>query len=210
MNKRLILTICVIFIAALGFCATDEAITFSGGYTKVLLREGKEVVSLSQGAKVSVGSIQLEADTVELSGTGYRYVRCTGKVVVTDASLGITLRASKLFYDRTDELIIVDGWVELQDTKNEVIASAGWMEYDMRNAVMRMQMHVRLLKHTDKGAMECRAQNVVFDRDEEQLSLNGGASVLWNKDTYQASLITVDLKTDQIVMDGSIQGVIHG
>lgn len=187
-----------------------NAITFSGGYTKVKLQEGREVVTLSNGAVVSVGSLQLTADEIEISGSDYRHVRCNGNVSVVDAKRGIRLSSSQIYYDRLDELIIVDGWVEIQDTQNEVIASGAWLEFNLRDGIMKMQMRVRLLKHTDKGSMVCNADNVIFDRDGETLALSGGASVYWNKDRYEASMITVDLKTDEIIMDGAIRGTVHG
>lgn len=189
--------------------ATDP-ITFSGGYTKVRLQEGREVISLTGDAVVSVGSMRLSANSIEISGSDYRYVRCDGNVSVTDDERGIQLTAPQLYYDRVEELIIVDGWIELQDTKNEVIASGAWLEFDLEGGTMRLQMQVRLLKHTDKGSMICNADNVLYDRDGETLALTGGASVYWNKDRYEASMITVDLATDEIVMDGAIKGTVHG
>lgn len=188
----------------------SDPITFSGGFTRVKLQEGREVITLSGGAEVSVGSMKLTADSIDISGNDYRYVQCDGNVAVDDSERGIQLSASQLYYDRIEDLIIVDGWVELQDTENEVIASSAWLEFDLKSGIMRLQMRVRLLKHTDKGSMVCSADNVIFDRDGETLALNGGASVYWNKDRYEASMITVDLKTDEIVMDGAIKGTVHG
>ncbi len=187
-----------------------DPITFSGGYTKVKLQEGREVITLSGGAVVSVGSMRLSAEAIEISGNDYRYVRCNGNVSVVDQDLGIQISSSQIYYNRLDELIVIDGWVELQDRKNEVIASCAWLEFNLHDGIMKMQMRVRLLKHTDKGSMVCNADNVIFDRDGETLALSGGASVYWNDDRYEASMITVDLKTDEIVMDGAIKGTVHG
>lgn len=188
----------------------QEAISFSGGYTKVKLQQGREVITLSGGATVTVGSMTLKADTIEISGSDYRYVRTSGGVSVVDPERGIELSTSSLFYDRVDELIIVDGWVEIQDLEHEVVASGSWLEFAVQEGTLRLQMMVRLLKHTDKGAMICSAEDAFYDRDGETLALSGGASVYWNKDRYEASMITVDLKTDEIVMDGAIKGTVHG
>jgi lipopolysaccharide export system protein LptA len=58
--------------------------------------------------------------------------------------------------------------------------------------------------------MVCRADSIEYDRTRMKLSLIGNASVQWKGDSYQASVTTVDLETDEIVMEGSIKGTIHG
>lgn len=192
------------------YAAEENPMRFSGGRTSVSMQEGREVVSLAEGAELSVGDMRLSAASIEISGSDYRYVRCSGNVTVIDSGRGINLSASELFFDRTEELIVVDGWVEIQDVQNEVIASGAWLEFDLDGGVMRMQMRVKLLKHTDKDAMVCIADNIVYDRDGETLALNGGSKIIWDGDSYEAATITVDLRTNDIVMEGAVKGLVHG
>lgn len=192
------------------YAAEENPMRFSGGRTSVSMQEGREVVSLAEGAELSVGDMRLSAASIEISGPDYRYVRCAGNVAVIDSGRGINLSASELFFDRTEELIVVDGWVEIQDVQNEVIASGAWLEFDLDGGVMRMQMRVKLLKHTDKDAMVCIADNIVYDRDGETLALNGGSKIIWDGDSYEAATITVDLRTNDIVMEGTVKGLVHG
>ncbi|AEV29043.1 hypothetical protein SpiGrapes_1227 [Sphaerochaeta pleomorpha str. Grapes] len=189
------------------FC---EDISFSGGYTRMNMQEGKEVITLGNKALVTVGSLTLKADSIELSGDNFKYVNCTGSVSVEDPERGFSLVSKNLYYDRTKKLIIVNSWVELQDTTNEVSASGAWLEFDMENGTIRMQIHVRLFNNTDDGPMVCKAETVEFDRSGQTLRLLGDATIEWKEDTYQAQVISVDLETKEIKMDGSIRGTVHG
>ena len=188
----------------------SEDITFSGGYTRMKMQEGFETITLGNSAVVKVGSLTLHSDDMELSGKDFRYISCSGNVSVTDPERGISLITKNLFFDRIEEIIIVDSWVELQDTTNEVSASAGRLEFKLKKGEILLQIQVRLLKHTDDGAMICRADSIQFNRDKELLNLRGNANIIWNPDTYEAQTITVNLKTEEIKMDGSIKGTIHG
>lgn len=73
-NKMMIriTTVVVLLAVAVTFAygAEDsEKITFKGGYTKAVMKEGRQVITLSQGAVVVVGNTVFEADTIELWGT---------------------------------------------------------------------------------------------------------------------------------------------
>lgn len=208
-NSILIVLACLLFLTPL-FAGESDPIEFSGGYTRVSLLEGSETVILTGGASLSSGSVQITAGSIEISGTNYRYVSCTDNVKVIDTERGITLYAPALYYDREEAYFLVDGWVEVQDTKNEVAASGAWMEYHFENGTMQLQMQVRLLKHTERGALICRADIVSYNSEENSLALVGNASVLWGKDEYEAAIITVDLTTEEIIMDGGIKGTVHG
>ncbi len=42
------------------------------------------------------------------------------------------------------------------------------------------------------------------------MTLKGNASISWNDDTYNAAMIVVDLKTNDIRMYGDISGTFNG
>ena len=163
-------------------------ITFSGGYTRMQMAEGARQIVLSGGADVSADSLQLHADTISLRGDDYGLVTCSGNVTVTDDTQGLTVTSPAIAYDRTRKQITIHSWVEITDMQNRVGASAGNLLFDM----------------------VCRADRVLFDRDGQKLSLSGTATVQWDGDTYQAHAITVNLDTEEITMDGSIKGTVHG
>ena len=71
----LILTVNVLFSAP---------VTFSGGYSKVSLKEGRRSVSLTGGATVSAEGMVITADSVTLTGDDYDVVECTGTIEIKD------------------------------------------------------------------------------------------------------------------------------
>ena len=207
MRKRLILAI---LIALFTLPLIAEDISFQGGSTRMNMQQGSKTVLLENSAEVQAGSILLRSNTIELYGEDFRYVRCEGDVFLQDEERGISLVTSSLLYDREKETLLIDSWVELEDTNNQVTASAARMEFFLKDGIVLLQVQARLLKHTDDGPMVCRSDYMTFDRDKEMLDLKGRASIVWKPDTYEAQTITVDLKTEEIRMEGSIKGTIHG
>ncbi|HHT80926.1 MAG TPA: hypothetical protein GXZ69_06770 [Spirochaetales bacterium] len=207
MRKHLILTT---LIALFTLPLIAEDISFQGGSTRMNMQQGSKTVLLENSAEVQAGSILLRSNTIELYGEDFRYVRCEGDVFLQDEERGISLVTSSLLYDREKETLLIDSWVELEDTNNQVTASAARMEFFLKDGIVLLQVQARLLKHTDDGPMVCRSDYMTFDRDKEMLDLKGRASIVWKPDTYEAQTITVDLKTEEIRMEGSIKGTIHG
>ena len=187
-----------------------DSISFSGGTSSIVLREGKEEVLLSDGADVSVGSMQIHADEIRLYGDSWRYVDCTGNTSVRDEERGITIMTSSIWYDRIDERILISSWFEVDDTENEVSATGASLEYRLDDERLQLDKNVNLLKTTDSGIMRCQAESVIFSRSENTLSLRGNARVIWDGDEYGAEVVTVDLDTDEINLEGRITGNING
>ena len=208
MRKLLPITMLLSILLLLPLFADD--ISFKGGSTRMKMQQGSETILLDNGAEVQVGSLVLHSTTMELYGTDFRFVRCEGDVTLQDEERGISLVTSSLLFDRVEETLLIDSWVELEDTNNQVAASAARMEFFLKNGIVLLQVQARLLKHTDDGPMICRSDFMTFDRDKETLDLKGRASIVWKPDTYEAQSISVNLKTDEIRMEGSIKGTIHG
>lgn len=189
---------------------SSSDIKFSGGYTKVNMQEDNRTVSLSGGANVSANDISINAQTIELYGKNFRYVNCSGKVNVVDNSRDITLQCPSLFYDRETGEIISDGWIEIQDEQNDATLSGARFEYDTQSTLIRIQMMARVVKNTDNGPMICRADTIEFDNSKQLVTLKGSARINWNGSVYNASVITVDLTSYEITMEGSISGEVNG
>lgn len=174
------------------------------------MQQGLETMILEQGAEVQVGDLVLKATKIELYGEQFRFVRCEGNVSLIDTERGIALSTSSLLFDRTEETLLCESWTELEDTINQVAASSARMEFFLQDGLVLLQGMARLLKHTSEGAMICRSDFMDFRRQEQMLILKGRANIIWDPDTYEANSIRVDLKTEQITMEGSIKGTIHG
>lgn len=197
----LILTVNVLFSAP---------VTFSGGYSKVSLKEGRRSVSLTGGATVSAEGMVITADSVTLTGDDYDVVECTGTIEIKDEEKGLSIKTTALYYDRTAERLLISAWCEVSDSVNELEAGAGAVSYDLRNEVLSLEMAARLMKATDSGLLSARAERITFDRGADTLILQGNAEVEWNRNSYRAKLITINLTTEEIRLEGRIEGEVHG
>ena len=207
-NRRLLVfLLCSILLP---LYALAEDITFSSGYTRVVMKGENRTVELTENVTVKSGQIDIKANKIIISGENYSYLQCIGNVQVIDHERDITLNTSMLSYNRSTEFITIDGWVEMQDSKNEVSVSYAWLEFDLNGGILRLQLQTKILKSTSKGPMVCKADNVTYDRNSEKITLLGNAEVEWNNDTYKAQKLSVDLKTEEIVMTGDISGTVNG
>ena len=197
----LILTVNVLFSAP---------VTFSGGYSKVSLKEGRRSVSLTGGATVSAEGMVITADSVTLTGDDYDVVECTGTIEIKDEEKGLSIKTTALYYDRTAERLLISAWCEVSDSVNELEAGAGAVSYDLRNEVLSLERAARLMKATDSGLLSARAERITFDRGADTLTLQGNAEVEWNRNSYRAKLITINLTTEEIRLEGRIEGEVHG
>lgn len=191
--------------------AAEDDISFSGGYTRLLSTESGKEILLTGGAQVATGSLDIEAQEIRLEGDGYSQVVCDGNVTVTEAGQGLTVRSPQISYDRNEDVVSVHSWVEIDDTQNSIVASAGNLVYTKADGMMTLESHVRLLQADDSGRiLSCSCERMTFDRSAKILSLTGDARVTWGSDSYEAHAITVHLDTEEIVMAGSIKGTVHG
>jgi len=205
--KRWFALACILLVTV---TLSAEEITFSGGSTRMSMQQGNQTITLGGGAQITSGSVQLYADQIILSGNNFRYVACTKSVRLVDAERGIKVLAQNLFFDRDEQMILIDGFVELDDSVNEVHATAFMLQFSLQEGEVLLQVDVRLFKHTESGAMACTADVMRFDRTNQDLELKGKATIDWAGDRYEAERITVDLETEEIAMDGSIKGVVNG
>ncbi|MCF0238359.1 MAG: hypothetical protein HUK24_07140 [Sphaerochaetaceae bacterium] len=185
---------------------SKDPITFSGGRTQVSIQNGTTFISLSDNAKVNTDIFDLSAQNIEIKGENYRYVSAEGNVVANHKEKQITFKSPSVFLDRQTNTITADGWIELEDKENEAILSGAWFKYETEKETLQIQIMAKILKATDKGIMICKANIITFDLKLKTVVLKGNASVQWNGNTYNASLITVNLETEDISLSGSISG----
>ena len=205
-----IIWILTLFIFVFSSLQAESQINFSGGRSALSLRNGKEEVTLSEGATVSVDSLVISSAEINLSGDQWRYVRCKGLTDVVDAEREISIETTSLWFDREEERLLISSWFELDDNKQELNATGGSLSYDMKAEILELSMQVMLLKITDDGLMRCQAESVIYDRNSNKLTLRGSAKVYWKGNEYEAEVISVDLDTDSITLEGRIKGNING
>lgn len=205
--KKALLTL-IILICSLSLFPTS--LSFSGGRSSLSLREGKEEVVLSEGAVITLDDMTIKSEKITLSGTDWRYVNSEGATYITDEKNGLDIKAVGLWFDREREYLSIESWFEIQDTENELSAMGGSMYFDMKNEVLELKQQVTLTKITDDSVMRCSAESVVYDRQNQTLTLSSNARVTLDLDQYRAEMISINLDTNEIKLEGRIEGSING
>lgn len=191
-----------IFLSTL--CVAADKFTFSGDSMNTVIAKGKERTVLEGNASIKSGSTHIEAEKIELYGEDSRFAFCSGEVQVTDPEKGILLKSDHLFYDREEDRSRVDGYAEMEDQKNELIVKGGFLEHFGEEEITIIQIGVRILKED----LACRSEFARYRRDEEILELSGLPYVYWKGDEYRASRIVINLDTDEILLEGEVEGTV--
>ena len=207
--SRKIAVLFMVLALSLSSVLADE-ISFNGGVSRMVLKNGKESVSLTGGASVKVGSLSIESDSMELTGSGWSTIRCSGNVRIVDGERDISIRSSSLYYDRNLDRILISSYFEIEDRGNELSASASHLEFDMKNETLVLSGRVRMNKIDGEDIVRIKAESISYDRNSERLEIRGGADVTYKGDTYQAELVVLDLENEEIRLDGNIRGSING
>lgn len=205
-NIRLVCLVFVaIFIVRSVPAVFADSFSFSGASMSGSMAKGKERTILQGNAKVISGSVTITAQKIELYGTDFRYANCTGSVVIIDTEKGIKLTTENLFYDRIDKFARLTGPSVMEDSKNNVVVKGNYIENDDKNQIVIIKINARILRKE----LACRAQFVLFNRATKYLELTGSPIVIRKGDEYRADKISVNLDTEDIVLEGYVQGVIQ-
>lgn len=209
MNNKKICASFIILISLVSLYSATSPISFKGGYTKAVMIEGKEAISLTQGAKVQSGTITLSAGTIELIGPNARFLTGTDKVTIKDSEKNIEIRSNRISFDREQNTLLVDGWVEIDDFDNELVASGAYLNYNSATGDMILQVSASIHRNTEKGIMILKGNSIEYDREHGVVSIIGDAFTSYNGDTYNSSITVINLSTNEITMSGDISGSIN-
>ena len=167
-----------------------------------IIAEGKEKTVLKGNAQITSDQTLITADLIELYGKEFRYALSSGNVTVTDKTKGIVLKAQDLFFDRDKKISRVKGSAELEDQKNEMIVKGGYFENRDKDDIIIIEIGVRILKKD----MSCRSEYAKYNRKADTMELSGLPVVTWKGDEYRANRIVVNVKTNEIQLDGRVSG----
>lgn len=182
--------------------AAPVKITFSADKLQGSGGKGQTSTSLTGNARVSVDSLNIYGERIELYGKDYRYIKASGNVTGEDAEKGFTFSAASLSYDRETEVAEFMGQAKVEDTKNKVETSAERIEYNQKNEIILLQMAVKL---KSKG-IACDSLFAVYNRNTSMLELTGKPTVKKGKDEFKAARISVNLDTEDIKLEGKVSG----
>ncbi len=194
----------VLFFASAAFL-NAEKFDFSGDATTMTLAEGGQHALLTGHGRVESQDLRITADSIELFGKDFIYARCHGNVHVVDARRGLDLSSQELFYDRDRKIAQIRGNAMMADVKNEMVVKGGFIEDRDTEQITIVQIGVRIFKKD----IVCRSEFARYLRDKKILELSGTPWVSKGGDVYQAARITINLDTEDITLEGSVQGTLE-
>lgn len=188
---------------------SKEEITFYGDSMQGSVSSSKDSSKknstiLAGNALVKTDTMEIHADSIELTGNDFDIIKATGNIKGTNTESELEFSAQTLEYNRESKIVVLSGGVELKDLKNDVTAKAQIIEYDQNTDVAIMQIDVELKQKQNV----CTGAYSVYRKKEQTLELSGNASVKQSEDTFRAQYISFNMDTEEIVMDGNIRGTV--
>ena len=123
-----------------------EVIDFKADKMSGYSNKESEYSKLMGNAEIKTESMEIRADTIELTGKNFRYIKATGNVQGNQAEDNLEFACKELTYDRAEKIALFKGDVVLVDGENEVTAKAQRIEYNENTGVAIMQIAVELTK----------------------------------------------------------------
>jgi lipopolysaccharide export system protein LptA len=194
----------LLMLAAAPFLFADT-FSYSGDSATTVLAEGSQHALLTGHAQVKTQDLRITADSIELFGKDFIYAQCKGNVRVVDTRRGIDLTSQELFYDRDRKVARIKGNAVMSDLKNEMVVKGGFIEDRDTEQITIVQIGVRIFKKD----IVCRSEFARYWREKKVLELSGMPWVSKGADVYQAARITVNLDTEDISLEGDVQGTIQ-
>ena len=201
-RRAALVVLIALAIAAAGHAADTETFTYSGDSVRATLAKGAERAVLTGHATVRSDDVLITADEIELLGKDFTIALATGTVHVVDAKRGIDLTAANLWYDRKEKIARIRGNAEMADLENEIVVKGGFLEDREEEGLTIIQIGVRIFRKE----LVCRSEFAKYWRDRKILELTGMPWVSRKGDEYRATKITINLDTEEIVLEGSVQG----
>ena len=179
-----------------------EVIDFKADKMSGYSNKESEYSKLMGNAEIKTESMEIRADTIELTGKNFRYIKATGNVQRNQAEDNLEFACKELTYDRAEKIALFKGDVVLVDGENEVTAKAQRIEYNENTGVAIMQIAVELIK---KDSIS-RGAFALYYKNEKKLELSGNPQVVQGDDTFRAQEIFFNLETEEITLDGQVRG----
>lgn len=206
MNKHKIFTTllltCLLLVMPVSILA--DTIQFKADSMSGNTGDGQENTVLSGRAWICTEDIEINAGTIELSGSNYDIITATDNVSGVNTGSGISFTADRLSYDRRTDIVKLEGNVTLIDTDNDVTATAYLIEYNQKTETAVLQMNVTLVQ---KDSV-CTSALATWRKEEKMLEMSGSPKIVKKDDTFTAQEITFNLDTEEITLDGKVRGTV--
>ncbi len=201
MNRFFSILILILFLFVIPSFA-DDVIEFSADKMNGVTAENADYTKLSGNAKIKTSDMEISADTIELSGKDFRYIKATGKVSGKNSKEQLDFTCGQLNYDRIEKIAVFTGDVNLIDGQNDVVADAQRIEYREKTGIALMQIEVKIVQKDNI----CTCAFATYRKNQKMLEMTGNPQVVRGKDTFRAQEITFNLDTEEITLDGRVRG----
>ncbi len=204
MNLPAVLTRSFAFLLAFatGAVLYADELEFSAGRVRSVFAEGKEQTVLEDSAVVENSEIYISASSIMLSGEDNRYIRSRGNVFLRDKENDSELHSQVLSYDSVEESLVLEGNAEYRDREEDILVRSTFIE--KRDQLVVFQLNVQIIRED----LIARAEYVRYFRDQKKIELSGFPVVYYKEDEYRASVIAIFTETDEIILEGEVQGKI--
>lgn len=198
--KKLFILISVMLVSTYVFA---EKISFHAdkmtGSTK---KNSSDVTTLSGHAVIVTENMELNADTIEISGKNFRYIKASGNISgkIKDSQMDFT--CGNMTYDRVKKTVMLQNSVHLVDSKNNVVADAEIIDYSQNTEIAVLQINVIMVQ----GKNTCTAAHAIYRKKEQTLTMSGNPTVQQGNDMFRAQEIQLNLDTEEITLDGRVRG----
>ena len=197
--KKIASAAIVFFFSCLLFA---EKIVFSAGSMTGQAGDSSATTTLTGGAFVQTPSIEISADSIELSGDDYRFIKASGSISGKNIESNMEFTCDSMSYDRQTKVAQLQGNVKLTDSENDVKADAQLIEYNQNTNIAVLQIGITL---TQKKNI-CTGAYAVYQKNEQMLEISGNAQVKQEDDVFRAQQITLNLDTQNITLSGNVKG----
>ena len=191
---------CLMRVALSPCCA--EKITFRADSMTGKSGSKSDETKLFGNAVVETESMEIAADEITLSGDNFRFIEAVGNVRGKNRESEMDFTCGTMKYDRTTKVANLEDSVHLVDIKNKVTADAQMIEYDQETNIAIMQMNVNLKQKNNV----CTCSYAVYRKGAQRLEMSGNPKIVQGEDTFRAQEITLNLDTQEITLDGRVQG----
>ncbi len=195
-----------IFLSLILFCPLYAGtISFKSQTMTGNAGENRRNTTLTGNAWVQTEDMEIQADTIDLSGKDYDVVTAKGNVSGSNSSSGFTFTCNELTYNRKTGIVKLQGSVVLTDDENGVTAKARFMEYDQNTETALMQIDVHI---TQKDSV-CTCALALYRKKDQLLEMSGSPQIKRTNDLFKAQEIIFNLKTEEITLDGRVRGTVQ-
>ena len=201
MNKKIIIFVSIICILSNIYA---EKIIFSANSMTGQAGNSNTTTYLSGNAYIKTDSMEIQADSIELSGEDYKNIKAEGKVIGKNIESNMEFTCDSLDYNRVTKVAQLNGNVNLDDKDNDVNAKAEIITYNQDDDIAILQMKVNLVQEDNV----CSGSYAVYYKKTQILEISGNAQVKKKDDIFRAQVINFDMNTQDIKLGGNVKGTV--